>query len=350
LAANLVEFLFAGMMAGGMVFAGPHALPPWWLAATGPSEVVNGREAMVLFLPFPVLAAVLVDQFITRRSWRWWTVLTLLTVAVAGLRLGWSWDASAIAPELVEAWLPEAKVAGPAAKPWPALRLSPQANDPTRLWGETGARLPDGTWLAPWGSEGVARTVDGRSGAVRLNWAAGGGAEAAMQEALATAGNAAVRWPLQVTWLEPLDPRPEWRAVAFSGVMRMARLRGTVLAEIPLRDHAVDLRGGRSVRLVAQLREGLLVEEREASPGAVHDYYVLVNRARGTAQPLQVRDLGGATLSGLTYRLRVLSSAELAAEGERADLVVVKVRLTVAGRFSRAVETPAATAATGIKP
>jgi len=350
LADNLGEFLFAALLAGGLVFAGPHALPPSWLAVLGPSEVVLARETAVMFLPFPVLAAVLVDQFFTRRSWRWWTVLTLLAVAVCGLRLAWRWDLSGLAPDLMQAWLPEAKVAAPAAQPWPALRLSPQAGDASRVWGETGARLPDGTWLAPWGSEGVVRGTDGHRTDVRLTWAPGCGEEAAVQEALAATGGVAARWPLSVTWREPLEPRPEWRTVAFSGAMRLMRLRGAVLAEVPLRENAVDTRGARSLRLVALRREGLLVEEREAMPGATHDFYVLVNRARGTAQPLQVRELGGASLSGLDYRLRVLSTDSVPAEAERAGAVVVKVRFTPEGRFTRWVETSAVASGPAVKP
>lgn len=342
LADNLGEFLFAVLLAGGLVFAGPHALPPSWLAAAGPSEVVLGREAVIMLLPFPVLAAVLVDQFLTRRSWRWWTVLTLLAVAVWGVRLVWRWDLSGLAPDFVQAWLPEAKVADPAAQPWPALRLSPQTGDVNRVWAETGARMKDGTWLAPWGGEGVARYADGRKAEVRIAWAPGCGEEAAMQEALAAPGGSAVRWPLWVNWQKPLEPRPEWSAVAFSGAVRMMRLRGAVLAEVPLRENAVDTRGARSLRLVALLREGLLIEEREAMPGPAHDFYVLVNRARGTAQPLQMRELGGASLSGLGYHLRVLSTGSVPAEAERAGAVVVKVRFTPEGRFTRQVETTAA--------
>jgi hypothetical protein len=133
--------------------------------------------------------------------------------------------------------------------------------------------------------------------------------------------------------------------------MRLMRLRGAVLGEVPLRDNAVVARGARSLRLVAMLREGLLIEEREALAGPTHDYYVLVNRARGTAQPLQMRELGGASLSGLGYRLRLLSTdAAPVTAVERDGAVVVKVRFTPEGRFTRWITTTAAASTPEGKP
>ena len=333
---NIGEHLFAVLAAWGVGLCVLMALPPTWLAMKASEEVVLGRQVLVALLPAPVLAFVLVHQFLTRRSWRWWNVLVLLALAMMGLRWAWRWDLSGVAPTLVQAWLPEERVPGAIGHGMSEIRIRSDPGDVTRVWVESGPRQADGTRLVPWSAVGIIRFADGRRADAVLSWAPGCGDETVLQDAGFSADGASVRWPMTVRLVQPLDPRPDWAGADFDGSFRIMRLRSRIIAEVPLRPGATWADGARALRVVGWSRSGALLEEREANPDARHDYFLLVNRRLGQAQAMGMRELGSATLSGVGLRLRVVETAAAIVDGWD-GAVLIKVRLEPEARFSRPV-------------
>jgi hypothetical protein len=155
-----------------------------------------------------------------------------------------------------------------------------------------------------------------------------------------------------------------------SGWMQFARMRGRVLAEVPLLAGAEARHGSSTTRIVSASASdaanglGVVVEERDAvfirdagvnsgrdlrrSDVSRRDCYLLVNRALGVAKCLNIMECGSANMASLLVSTRWLkfSAPERVVDGQREELpgwrdgaVLIKVRFELVGRTFGQVST-----------
>jgi hypothetical protein len=291
----------------------------------------HSRNILVQYLPLPGMAAILVLQYLTRRArLGWW----LIGVGLAGLltiRLAWPWD---IEPQF------RALSGGRRFRPEPAdqqaeislerivqrpgtnlqaiVRVRGATGSSGLLVPESGAGSLSAAWLRP-----VERafTPDG-------TW----GDEAARQLAGVGPRQDTVAWTFVAEGTDRMAPggsaasRPKW--MSFRGDFTLARMRGRVLGELPLRAGAEMAAGAARGRVAAVTRREdgkllVVLEEHEAhdfflpvsplsgtpAPGAYpekHDRFLLVNRATGLVQNLPATETGRLSLNALQADIREL--------------------------------------------
>ena len=367
----LVAFLFASLsrsiaqfffstLATAVVFALAVARPPvsWWGTELG-ADVEMTRRFLAVVLPLPIAAFVVVHQFLTRRTRLGWSMIVAGIVAIHLVRVYWPRD---LTPYFQSKSWPAAtgddrrgaivldKIALPLDRSQPAAVV-------VRV--EAGS---DGSFLAPHSGAGQLRWLNGRIASLSLKPGPQWGVNAAQRLAGVTRGEGTIEWDM-VTGADAEKIPVSFAPPGFAGNVGLVRLRGQVVAEVPLRAGAEARRGSSGLCVVA-IKEGsgterpsVVVEERdvwfrrESGPATVggmirtpddvrQDCYLLVNRAMGTVQSPRIIQQGAAELSKLRVRVRQLEfSYPEPFAGWRDGAMLIKVRFEEERRLTRELAT-----------
>jgi hypothetical protein len=327
---------------------------------------------LTLLAPVPLIVVALVFQTATRRTrdTRWLIVVGIIAIHAVSLR--WPYDVTAFLPRARMDMAPvRATVDESSGGVGIANILSPgDRNRPHTV----SLALRNGPV-----SEGVFAP---ESGAVQLRLADGGrvalaftrgdfwGEEAATRLAGLRRDDGAIGWAMAGRPSGGRDLGASDKARDVTGDVQLARMRGRVVAELPLQPGATAREGSSVLRIVGvgegsnydrpcivvEERDPLLLRDTGLGGGRVvrridatrRDVYLLVNRALGVAQCLRITELGAINMASLLVSARQLefSVPEKIVDGKRVELpgwrdgaVLIKVRFELLGRVVRGVRT-----------
>ena len=370
LTANLGQFFFAavGVAVAFVVAIVPASYAPWF--ANLGSQVEKTRQLLVLLTPIPILALVIAHQFLTRRTRRGWLAIAGGLLVIHAIRVAWPLDLTANFQR----------------KTWPAATRS-EDRDVTvaveRIVTPFDRDLPHATFLRVGGTAPAGEFLAPQSGRGQLHWARGRWVQVAMSHGGLWGEDAAERlaglrpdkgpvvWDMATRIDNVVDLPAAVGGPAFAGEFTFTRMRGRVLAEVPLRAGAVARSGSSQLRIVG-LGEGvnferpcIVVEERDAlfvsdvgpftsrrqtreADDTRQDCYLLVNRALGVVKCLHIVEVNAANTDSLLASVRQLefSLPDHVVNGKREELagwregaVLIKVRFELVRRLTRAVST-----------
>lgn len=347
LARNLVQFLLCtvGLYVAFNLCMVIDGLP--WFSRNVPPALWRSRTILVQTAVFPVMLAVLVQQFLVRKTSRSWLIIGLVLLACGTIRVAWPWDFWSDMTARKETREFADHPADRAANIVVASSFKRRAR--------TGW-LPHLDVVAPWSREQFfapvgARRRDGSAGMTRFgNWG-----ETACLRAI---GFDPGEGPL--TWQFTLQPERSGGQVPenphFTGELDVWVARARVMGEMPLQvDAALSKAQGRT-RIVSLTRgEGgrldeIFIEERESgSVSELRDYdarqkfhnrshidhFLLIQRVRGEASLLSASEMGAVELHGQRIAFRRLFVSGMK---DWREAVLVKVRVERLRSFQRPID------------
>jgi hypothetical protein len=338
LTANLGQHALAVLAATVLGELGLFALPAMWPGAREVPAALESQAVLILALVAGAALVSLLSQYTTRRRAIGWCAWGLALVAVVAVRLGWERD-------LTGGWRFEAPTAAESR-----LSVTPRMTE-VLSGGRVRCRVAvDGgprEFAAPVGGHGVWKKAGGAPAAVDFTLSEGWGQAAARRVAGLASSGGPVEWELVLRPAGGGSGAADSQPGDFSGRVEFARMRGTVLYELPVQPGAVARRGGTRTRVVGWAKgaaETLLVEERDAietglgvrmRPGRV-DRFLLVHRASGTVRQATALGQVAAGWHGLVHNVLALTPAPAPAGlATREGWTLVRVRFEPAGWFTR---------------
>lgn len=270
----------------------------------GKPGLQDSRLWVIAILLFATPVVVIVNQFLTRRAGRSWSLLGALMGLTLASALFWSWDFS---PLLIR--LGSRNV----------VRDHPQdrgirfvlARAPEFISDDKGKQVvfsmemsvngaSSGDFVSIDQFEGVLVASDARKTEVYFSKKTAGVIEIAnvarrLVGLPALAETEGLNWSFQRRLTDGQRAEVAGKEIVLRGDVRAALMRGRVLGEMPLR-LAAEVRVGASVTRIARIERDdkhvmLVIEERDTAR-AVEDHYVLVNRRTGFNQSLAINGYG----------------------------------------------------------
>lgn len=372
LSKSLAQFFFAGLgtavavpvaaqllqvMQNRRLFENAEAARAWWW--------------LLAVLVVACMICVLLHQYFTRHTARGWWTLAAGGVGLIALR--------AIVPDAMMQWAPPPRAKTKVSE-MPGERfagevtvkriVTPLNRDlPLAVFLDVGGTATGGDFLAPENSLGVSLNLpDQRRAALTMSPGGLWGEEAAKRIAGLTRDDGPIEWDMAARLDTVIDLPSVGHTASVTGNMTLARMRGRLLAEVPLRAGASGRSGSSELRVVGlggtAERAGIavVVEERDslfvrdvgltagrgerAMDQSRRDVYLLVNRARGIFKCLHLVELGSANMGAMLVSARRLESTvptqgagrgRVELPGWREGAVLMKVRFELVGRVVRGV-------------
>ncbi|MBI5766339.1 MAG: hypothetical protein HZA93_00980 [Verrucomicrobia bacterium] len=372
LSKSLAQFFFAGL---GTVVAVPVAAMVLQLMQN--KRLLENAEAartwwwLLAVLVVAFMIRVLLHQYFTRQTTRGWWTLAAGGVGLIALR--------AIAPDAMMQWAPPPR-AKTRVSELPGERfagevavkkiVTPFNRDlPLAVFLTVGGAATGGDFLAPENSLGVnVELPDRRRAGLAMSPGGLWGEEAAKRIGGLTRDDGPVEWDMAARLGAVIDLPSVGSTASVTGNMTLARMRGRMLAEVPLRAGASGRSGSSELRVVglggaAERAEiSVILEERDslfvrdvgltagrgerAMDQSRRDVYLLVNRAGGICKCLHIVELGSANMGAMLVSARRLESTvptqgegrgRVELPGWREGAVLMKVRFELVGRVVRSV-------------
>jgi hypothetical protein len=366
--ADLGRFAFAVAGLGAvMAIVGLYRIAEW--PSGGVSAGVRETRLMLVWIvPVLVLPVVAMVQYFNRKTVLAWTLAGVGLGLMLTIRFAWPWDTLAFMPGLSGRWEMVAAATRPAVTV-EKMVVPADRNVPPATFLKVGAAGVATEFVTPWNGQGTLRWADGRQVAVSFETGGLWGGEAAKRLLGLDANEGSVTWDAATGFREAAALTELGKEASISGTLRLARMRARVMGELPWRVGASAASGSSSVRVVAinrtegQLKQEVMIEERDAWPGAAslgstgalrefdpvrRDCFVLVNRAKGIFKTLHIVERGTLQRRSLLVGERMLEfepPAELV-DGKRREIsewereaVLVKVRFEVLDRWQTAFAT-----------
>lgn len=359
--ADLGKFVIAavGLALAAMLIAMTSFFDPakdYYLAKTRMVLLWGGLALLSL--------AVVRVQFGTRKTRVAWTVVGVGLALLFAVRVAWPWDLSVIYPEFRGQWPTKADPQRRAKVTVEKIVVPIDQALPRPTFVQVAPLAAADEFVAPWGGSGHFVRADKRE--VRVAFERGGlwGEEAAKRLVGMTPKTGAVTWDLATSL--PANPEVVEAGVdaRMWGMLRVARMRGRVMVEMPLRAGEKSRTGSSFTRVVSiaplgnSARYGVVIEEREAWLAAVSgfdsgsqlsendparkDCFLLVNRAKGIFKCLHIVEGGALKRSSLLLTERTLEfdPPVQVVDGKRVpvkdwerEAVLVKVRFETLERW-----------------
>ena len=372
LAKSLAQFFFVAVgVSVVFVIAASPAGGTWWDSDPG-LEVAKTRQMLTFLLPLPLMAFVLGHQYLTRRTRRGCLIVATGVMLILALRFSWPVYLPPLLPASFHKTWPTAErgedLAGSIALEkivTPFDRNLPQAVA-VKI---AGGPMADG-FLAPQMAEGSLRWPARRVALVGLFRGGRWGEEAALRLAGFKRDEGPIEWDLATRIHGVADMPAPAGEPEFAGQIKLTRMSGRVLAELPLRAGARASVGASNLRIVGLIegghgeRSSVIVEERDSlfvgnvgltggraareADDTRQDCYLLANRALGVVKSLQIVETGSVNMCSLLVSLRQLEffvpasgvqGKEIELAGWRDGAVLIKVRFEGGRRLSRNVTT-----------
>jgi hypothetical protein len=333
---NLGQHALAVLAATVLGVLGLFALPAMWPGAHEVPAALETQAVLILALVLGAALVSLLSQYTIRRRAVGWTIWGLALTAGVAVRLAWERD-------LTGEWRFAAATAVESRLPVTLRMGESLGGGRVRCCIETDGGPRE--LAAPVGGRGVWKETGGSPAAVEFTVGEGWGQAAARRVAGLAPSEGPVEWEMVLRPAGGRSGAADSKPGDFSGRVEFARMRGTVLYELPVQPGAVASRGGTRTRVVGWAKgatETLLVEERDAietglgvrmRPGRV-DRFLFVHRASGTVR--QVKALGqvAAGSHGLVHNVLALTPAPAGLDTQE-GWTLLRVRLEPAGWFAR---------------
>ena len=366
---NLAQFFFAAAgvaVAFVLVVYGASQVWRWGFAE---SDVLRSRQMLTFVTPVLFLLAMLVWQYITRRTRTSWLAIGVGLPALFAVGVAWPFDVVSALPRARSRLRAAAMDAGEKKLGHIAVEKIVTPIDHARPYTVSmtvAGGLVGGVFFAPENYGAINLLLaDKRRILLTISPGAYWGKDAAMRLAALRPDVAPVEWEMAGRTFGVHNWSALREAQHVSGTVHFALMHGSVLAELPLRAGA-QARSGSSVIRIVGLSEGagqsapsVAVEERDTlfildagvnqgrqvrqNDTSRRDCYLLVNRALHTAASFSIIEIGSANMGSLIVSVRqlelpvpewVVNGAREELPGWRESTTLLKVRFELEERIA----------------